>query len=241
MHYTKKIILSAALFGAAAHAQAQSAGSLLLGTGWINVAPQVSTSPLKTTNVGGRPHDSENAGISAQVPSANTLGLTATYFITDNIAAELVTGIPPKFDIHGAGTIEGFGKVGSARMWSPTIMAKYYFGAATNKFRPFVGLGAAYIWFSDAKITNSSFENGVLGGKTNVSISKGLSPVFNLGASYEITKNWYAAASVSFIPLRRTLTLTTPSSTAARGASVTNETRAQLNPIVTYVSIGYRF
>ena len=92
------------------------------------------------------------------------------------------------------------------------------------------------------KISNNAFATQVLGGNTSVSVSKGLSPVINAGANYAFAKNWYAGLSVSFSPARRTLTLTTPAAATPLGtASVTSTVRAQLNPIVTYVNIGYRF
>jgi outer membrane protein len=235
--------LCAAALCLSTSAHAQSAGSIVLSTGWLRVAPQVRTDPMMSTvSLGGHHFHKTNAGMSAQGSPANTLGLTATYFLTDHIATEWVMGIPPTFRINGAGTAQSYGELGSAKMWSPTVLLKYYFGKANAKFRPFVGLGATYIWFTDGKISNNAFATQVLGGNTSVSVSKGLSPVFNAGANYEFAKNWYAGLSVSFIPAHRMLTLTTPTAATQRGtASITSTVPAQLNPIVTYVNIGYRF
>lgn len=241
MNYKRHLVLGAMTLAASVSAQAQEAGSVVVSAGWLRVSPQVSTDTMRTTNIGGRDVSLARPGPSAQIGAANTFGLTATYFVTGNIAAELVAGVPPRFNIDGAGTVESLGGLGSARMWSPAVLVKYYFGQPTAKFRPFVGLGASYVWFSGAKLSNDRFTKGVLGGDTDVSVSKGVSPVFNLGATYNFAKNWYAGVSVSYLPMRRTITLTTPSSAYARGASVKNEVRAQFNPIVTYVSLGYRF
>jgi len=224
-------------------AQAQTAGSLMLGTGWMHIAPQVSTGPMNSTQrspLGTRSFS--DGAISAQVRSSDTLGLTATYFITDNIAAEMVGGIPPKFTITGAGTAEGYGAIGTARMWSPAILLKYYFGQANATFRPFVGVGASYIWFNQATIGNKSFENTRLHGPTKVSVNSGFSPVFNVGASYKITDNWYAGASISYIPMTRTITLDNPAVNDTNGqASVHSTQRARMNPVVTYFNITRRF
>lgn len=237
-------VVAGALFCAAGAAHAQAAGSVVLSTGWMHVAPQVSTDPMHSTIALGRggSFPRTDRKISSQVGAANTLGLTATYFLTDHIAAELVAGAPPRFKINGAGSVESYGQLGSARMWSPAVLLKYYFRPATAAFRPYVGLGASYVWFTDGKITNDAFRKQRLGGDTEVSVSKGLSPVFNVGMSYEFASNWYAGVSVSYLPMRRTLTLTTPRAATPFGpASVKSTVRTQLNPIVAYLSIGYRF
>ncbi|MGI4857171.1 MAG: OmpW/AlkL family protein [Janthinobacterium lividum] len=236
-------VIAGTVFCAAGAAHAQTAGSIVLSTGWMHVAPQVKTDPMSSTvALASTSFQKTDAKISSQVGAANTLGLTATYFLTDHIAAELVAGVPPRFKINGAGSAESYGQLGSARMWSPAVLLKYYFRQANASFRPYVGLGASYVWFTDGKITNDAFRRQRLGGDTEVSVSKGLSPVFNVGMSYEFASNWYAGVSVSYIPMRRTLTLTTPRAATPFGtAAVKNEVRTQLNPIVAYVSIGYRF
>lgn len=239
---TARAALAIALGATATAAQAQSAGSFVLSTGWMHIAPQVSTGPMNTQldTVFG-PMSSSNSAISAKIGTANTIGLTGTYFITDHIAAEVVAGLPPKFSIYGAGSAESYGKIGSARMWSPSVLMKYYFAGPNATFRPYLGVGASYLWFSGAQITNSSFQSEVLKGDTKVSVTKGLAPVLNAGFSYAFAKNWYASLSVSFIPVSRTLTLDTPQSSARGVKSSRSTVRTQLNPIVTYLSVGYRF
>jgi len=238
----KTAVVAGLLLAGITSAQAQSAGSLLIGTGWMHIAPQVSAGPMNTTQrspLGTRSFS--DGAISAQVKSSDTLGFTATYFITDNIAAEMVGGIPPKFTITGAGSAEGYGAIGSARMWSPAILLKYYFGQANATFRPYVGVGASYIWFNQAKISNGSFESNRLHGPTKVSVNSGFSPVFNVGASYQFAKDWYAGASISYIPMTRTITLDNPSVTGASAVALNSTVRTKFNPVVTYFSISRRF
>ena len=62
-------------------------------------------------------------------------------------------GVPPKFKLSGEGTLGPIGELGEARQWSPTVLAKYYFNDGEAKFRPYVGLGATYVWYSDVKLT----------------------------------------------------------------------------------------
>ncbi|WP_052738398.1 OmpW/AlkL family protein [Robbsia andropogonis] len=241
------------IVGALQQAQAQKAGDLIIGTGWLHVAPQVSTGPMNTngnlaTPLGPMPFSRSDGAATAGVSAANTIGLTATYFITDHIAAETVAGLPPKFNINGTGTNTPFGKIGSARMWSPTLLLKYYFRQPTAKLRPFIGVGVTYVWFTGAQITNGEFSRTKLYGDTSVHASRGFAPVFNAGLSYNVDKNWFVGASISYIPLASTLTMNTPNmrnvptpSGARVSGSSTTTVRARLNPIVTYVNIGYRF
>jgi outer membrane protein len=244
----RQLAIGAALLaGITQQAVAQKAGDLLIGTGWMHVAPQVSTGPFNSNvTVMGQTRALSDSAKSSSIAASNTIGLTATYFITDNIAGEVVAGLPPKFNISGAGSIAQYGKIGSARMWSPTVLLKYYFGQPTSKLRPFVGLGATYVWFTNAQITNGAFAQNDLRGNTSVSVNRGISPVFNAGLSYNVHKNWFIGASVSFIPMTRTITMNTPNASipTPRGnapGSIKSTVRARMNPIVTYVNIAYRF
>src|SRR6516164_6347427 len=54
-------------------------------------------------------------------------------------------------EVGNSGTLAPIGELGEARQWSPTILAKYYFNDGEAKLRPFVGLGATYVWYSDVK------------------------------------------------------------------------------------------
>jgi outer membrane protein len=239
MFYKKSMVAAAALLTAAA-AQAQSAGSTIVSTGWFHIAPQVKSDPLRVTSMGGRPVNLERTGTGADVDAADTLGLSVTHFFTDNISGELVGGIPPKHDIVGTGTLERFGKLGEVRQWSPAVLVKYHFGAATDKFRPYVGLGVNYTWFRDAKITNDQFATATFGpgSRTTAKADSSWNPVLNVGATYAITDRWYAGLSVSYLPLKTTAKLDT---TTATGVKVTSETKIKLRPIVTFLNIGYRF
>ena len=126
------------------------------------------------------------------------------------------------------------------------MLAKWYFFNADTKLRPYVGVGLNYTWFSDEKITNSAFQNQVLGrgipGSTStVSTDSSLNPVLNVGATYAITKDWFVGLSVSYLPLKTTATIDTKLGPAAGGAHVVSEAKIKINPVVTYLNVGYRF
>ncbi|MGI4778000.1 MAG: OmpW/AlkL family protein [Janthinobacterium lividum] len=240
----KKSLLALAAISALASggASAQQAGDLVLGAGWLHFAPQDLSKPLTFTS----PVRATIPGSGAGVDKADTLGVTAIYFIDSTWAVEGVLGIPPKFKLQGEGTLSPVGKLGEAKQWSPTVIGKYYFGNGTDAFRPFAGLGATYVWYSDVNLTGG-LQNAIGGqlrrpaGSTGTSgkLDSSFAPVFNVGAAYQFDRHWGVLLSVSYIPLKTTASLTTR--TAAGNTIGTSEARLKLDPIVSYVAVTYRF
>ncbi|PXW17395.1 OmpW/AlkL family protein [Paraburkholderia caballeronis] len=236
----KQALAGLAALASLSSAHAQSANTLYFTTGWFRFMPQDSSKPLKLDSAGGTPINAEIPNTGAGVDSSDTAGLSVGYFITDHIATEFEGGIPPKFNLNGEGLLGQFGKVGSARLWAPALLFKYYFNKPEAKFRPYLGLGVTYVWFSDAKITNGAFEQGALGGPTSVSTDRSWAPVINAGFNYSFTKHWFAGFSLSYIPVSVLATLHTQTQSQI---PITRqyEAKIHLNPLVTYVKIGYMF
>src|SRR3546814_11228665 len=46
----------------------------------------------------------------------------------------------------------------SARQWSPALLAQYYFGQPDAHWRPVLGMGVTYTFFTDVKL-DRDFEN----------------------------------------------------------------------------------
>ena len=143
---------------ASGSAFAQQAGDWQVGAGWLHLSPQDSSSPLRFTS----PVNREVPGSGATVGNSDTLGLNATYFVDSHWAVEGVLGIPPKFKLYGAGTLGRLGELGEAKQWSPTILGKYYFGEGNDAFRPYVGLGATYVFYRSVNLTQS-LQGGLAG------------------------------------------------------------------------------
>lgn len=234
-------------------AMAQSAGSLITSVGgtWLDFGPSSATA-LQSTSAAGT---FTSPGTGGQIHNTFTAELAFTYFITDNIALDLATGVPPKLKLYAQGTVAPFGSGGpslalgnlqplaSTRAWPPILFVKYYFGAAQTRLRPFVGVGVNYTWYSHTEL-NSTFSAALQqiagpGGQVKASLSPSWNPAFNVGASYNISKNWYANASVTYLPLKTNATV---SAIAANGQSVlTNKTHITANPWIVFAGIGYRF
>ncbi|MBN3763863.1 OmpW family outer membrane protein [Burkholderia sp. Ac-20365] len=220
---------------------AQTAGSIYVTTGWFHFAPQDSSTPLKITSVGGNPVNITVPNTGAGISSSDTIGFTAGYFFTGHIAAEFEIGVPPDFDVSGTGSFARFGKVGTVKQWSPTLLFKYFFLEPQARFRPYLGIGVTRTSFSDGQITNATFESTVLGGPTTVEASTVWAPVFNVGFTYAFSEHWFAGFSVSYIPMSTTGTFTTQSQTPIGTLTRRAESKLTLDPIVTYLRVGYRF
>ncbi len=225
---------------------AQSAGDTIVSAGWANIAPQDSSTPLQIT--GPAPLARTLTGTGASVDKTNTLGFAVSRFITDNWVASLDLGVPPTYKLYGTGSLSSVGQIGEAKQLAPALLGKYYFGDAHTAFRPYVGLGVTRVSYTGVSLT-SNFQNTVAGtlgllsggqvvaGGTSANLESSWGSVFNVGASYAINKDWYAGLSVSYVRLKTTADLTTSSNIG----NVTSTTTLTLNPIVTYLSVGYRF
>ncbi|OAJ52917.1 hypothetical protein A6V36_35475 [Paraburkholderia ginsengiterrae] len=233
--------VAAALISTATHAQ--SAGDFVANVGWLHFALQESSKPLTVNALG---TTVTAAGTGASVDNADSLGLTGTYFITDHIASTAVLGIPPKFRLTGTGSLSSLGQIGSAYEWSPALLLKYFFNDATSNLRPYVGAGASYVWFSGAKLepatANGAFLytptfGNALTGPTSAKLSSSFAPVINAGFTYNITKHWAVDASLAYMWLSTRATLTTQS----KLGTVTSSTKLKLDPIISFVSVAYKF
>jgi outer membrane protein len=238
----KQALAGIAALASFSAAHAQSANTFYVTTGWFHFAPQDSSDELKIDSVGGNPINMAIPNTGAHVGTSDTFGFSLGYFITDHLATEAELGIPPKFDIYGEGQLSPLGNIASAKLWSPALLLKYYFNTPDSKFRPYVGIGGTYVWFTDAKITNGNFTNSpALGGPTSVSTDSSWAPVFNVGFNYNFTKHWFAGFSLSYIPVNVIATLNTQKQTQVGELSQKAEAKIHLNPIVTYLKVGYAF
>ena len=238
---TRLLALAAVMALGSGSALAQKAGDVQIGAGWLHFAPQDSSSPLIFT----APRPAVVPGSGASVDKSDTLGFNAIYFIDSHWAVEGVIGIPPKWRLQGSGTLAPIGELGTARQWSPTVLAKYYFNDGEARFRPYLGLGATYVWYSNVNLTpglQGALANRigapVLGTSTTAKVDSSFSAVFNVGAAYQLDPHWGVSFSVSYIPLKTKANLTT----AVLGVPVAaSEASLKVDPIVPYLALTYKF
>ena len=231
-----------------------------VSAGWLHVMPQSSAQGVsgKTGKVlGGADVSSPDAGFDVQ--NADTAGLMLDYFVNDNVSLEMVLGAPPRMELEGVGAIKAgklpltnlsqYSTAAKVDAYTPTISARYHFGAIDNKFRPYVGAGFMYAIFNNVKV-DENLKNEIANNPTlnaigfkpslgKVKVEDAVAPVVMIGADYSINKNWFATASVSYAHLSTTAKLDIKDPKV--GTLLAGKSDIQINPIVTYIGLGYRF
>lgn len=227
----------------AASASAQKAGDNVISAGWMHLKPFDSSKPVRVTS----PIQQEMPGSGSTVGSSDTLGLAYTRFLTDNLSLTFDAGIPPKFTLTGTGTLSGVGEIGTANQLSPAVLLKWHFLESNAKLRPFVGAGLTYVWYDNIKTTekfqgymsNAMSRGATSAGRTKVDLESSFAPVLNAGVTYAIDDRWSLNFSASYILLKTTAKMET--TILGAPAVFKSETKLTLNPLVTFLSVGYKF
>jgi outer membrane protein len=159
------LILSAATTSTA---MAVEEGDWIVRAGWTSVNPKSDNSDL------------------VSVKQAASLGLTLSYFFTDNLAVDVLAAYPFKHDI----ALIGGPTVATTEHLPPTVSVQYHF-LPTNAFKPYVGAGLNYTAFFSTKTTGPLEDSSLklssswgLAGEVGVDIMLGESWLLNLSARY---------------------------------------------------------
>jgi len=235
-----RVVCTIAIMGAWSNAHAQSSGSNVISLGWAHIAPQSSSTPLTVTSIGGRPVNVAQPGATGAAGTADTFGIVSEHYFSHNIGVALAGGWPVRLPVYGRGTLAQYGKIGEAIPMAPQLFLRYHLGTAQTNFRPFVGLGVNYSWFTDEQVTNSNFltQNFGPGGSASIKASSSWNPVFEAGANYAIDKHWLVGFNVSYLPAKTTATLT---GHTASGVEVVIQTKVKVCPIDTFLNVSYVF
>ncbi|KHO16710.1 MULTISPECIES: OmpW/AlkL family protein [Acinetobacter calcoaceticus/baumannii complex] len=172
--------------------------------------------------------------------------------------------IPLKQDIHITDLTQG-GKAATARAWLPAVELHYQFGkSGVNKFRPYIGAGVMYAYFNDLKM-NSGIESDLikaghmiqnihdgqagaaLDGKTSsanpivkLEATDTFAPIVTVGATYDFNPNWFAVGSVSYSKMNNEAKIYVTDQNTGKELIKAN-TKIDIDPLITYVGVGYRF
>ncbi|HAH8296040.1 TPA: outer membrane protein OmpW [Escherichia coli] len=159
------------------------------------------------------------------VTNNTQLGLTFTYMATDNIGVELLAATPFR---HKIGT-RATGDIATVHHLPPTLMAQWYFGDASSKFRPYVGAGINYTTFFD----NGFNGHGKEAGLSDLSLKDSWGAAGQVGVDYLINRDWLVNMSVWYMDIDTTANY------KLGGAQQHDSVR--LDPWVFMFSAGYRF
>lgn len=220
---SQSLPLVAALLLASGGALAQSAGSLVVYGGAAQTDLRADSGELPPPSLPGSRID---------LKKASTFAGGVTYYWTDRISIDIPVVAPYRHDILAAGALAGVGKLGSVQYVPVTLTAQYRFGDADSALRPFVGAGVTYGHFSKAKATAAL--TGVTGGTpanpTTLTLKRKLGTTVELGASYNVTKDWSASLSVGKTFIKTDARLSTG-----------QNFETSLDPVSIRFGIGYRF
>ena len=138
-----------------------------------------------------------------------------SYYLTDNVSAELVLTYPQKVDI----TVNG-SDAGSVTALPPTLLAQYHFGASDGAFVPYVGAGLNLTLFGS---------RSVLAGGAHISKSS-VGVAAQVGADFALSGAWSMNVDLKYIGM-----------TTDVYVGSTKAGKLDLNPWVASIGIGYRF
>ncbi|MDT8438052.1 MAG: OmpW family outer membrane protein [Wenzhouxiangellaceae bacterium] len=132
-----------------------------------------------------------------------------SYFVTSNVAVELLAAAPFKHDIDGEGALGPLGKLGRTYHLPPTLSLQYHF-RPNQTFRPYAGVGLNWTLFFEDKVNQGTHEgivataNGALGtdfsgGRSSLDIDDSFGVAFQLGADFAISETWFTNLDVRYI------------------------------------------
>jgi outer membrane protein len=227
-----KILLACSALLLTAPAIAQKAGDTILGAGVAVIAPRESLGTLTSTGPAGAAFNAATAGAGVGIGHVETLSVSVLHMFTDNLAAELTLGVPPKLEVDVHLRSGSHLAAATAREMTPALIGKYLFMKPGDRVRPYLGLGVAYAKFSHVEINRSDpLVVGLAG--TSASLSSEWAPAVGAGFIYNINERWSINASVTYLRLRTTATLV--------GSGTTTSGRLTLDPLDYVVRLGYRF
>ncbi|MEL6360328.1 MAG: OmpW family protein [Pseudomonadota bacterium] len=214
----RPFLITTSLLPCIIQSAAAAEGDWLVRLRGIAVAPTENSSDVLPGFPGGQ----------VGVETAFVPELDFTYFLTDNIGAELILATSPH-DLVGEGTLAGLGEIGDVMALPPTLTLQYHFNP-NGKFRPYAGVGVNYTIFYSEDASDSLI-NAV--GPTTLDVDDSVGVSFQVGADIELTERWFLNADVKYIQIDTTATLNS-------GGAI-NTVDVDLDPIVAGVGIGLRF
>ena len=174
-----------------------------------------------------RPQESSRiTPIGGSIEASNTVvpEIDATYFLTDNIAFEVIAATT-EHDMKANGTSSGNLNLGKVSLLPPTLTAQYHF-MPKSSFSPYLGAGVNYTWFYDATAPGGTVYN--VGYKDN------FGTVLQAGFDYMIDRNWGINFDVKKLILRPGYNATVNNTIAVSGT-------AALDPWLIGAGVTYRF
>lgn len=193
-------------------------GDILVRLRAITVQPQEKVGPVLPTFP-------TSAG---RITNAYAPEIDFTYMVTDNIGVELIAATT-KHCVDGGGSLAAVGRLACTWVLPPTLTLQYHF-LPEGKVHPYVGAGVNWTMFYNEKA--SSQLNGAIGA-TNVDLTNSWGYALQAGIDFDINEKMFINVDVKYVDIDSTARLTTG---AAR-----NSLRANIDPLIVGVGVGWRF
>lgn len=200
------VLLAALTAGPAAAQSGKSAGDVLVRLRAIAVIPD---DDAQIDTIGGDTDLSNTA-----VPE-----LDLSYFLTDNIALELILATTPH-DIDVENSAIGDRKIGEVWLLPPTLTLQYHF-MPKETFSPYLGAGVNYTWFYGTEDKSPV---------DKIEIDSSFGWALQAGLDYRVADRWYINFDVKKIFLD-----------ADAEINRTIDAEVEINPWIFGLGIGYRF
>lgn len=218
-HLIKKTLLST-LMCASFGAMAAQSGDMIVRAGLTHVNPDSSQTDVFL--------DGANSGLTVGVEDDTQLGLNFVYFVSDQLALEVLAATPFKHDImlnDGSGETT----LAETKHLPPTVSALYYLNT-TDKFQPYFGIGVNYTVFFDEDFTSTYADAGF----SDLDLDSSFGLAFQFGGDYYFDENWLANASVRYIDIETEANFKV-------GGAVNGFADVAIDPMVVSFMIGYKF
>lgn len=228
----KQSLLVLALAAAFAPVLAQAeAGDWVARARIVDVSPNEDSNLGKTVNKNVAPVMSPGAELSVDnnvIPE-----LDISYYVTKNIAAELILALGTRHDLSVKGdslATVGNQKLGSVNALPPTLTAQWHFNP-DQTFDPYVGAGVNYTNMLDR---NLKFSKGALAGTKIKVDSDSWGYALQAGLDVNLKDGWLINADVKYVTISTDVK-------ANLGGNWTKIDSLDINPWVIGVGIGKKF
>ena len=234
---------------------------------WQSQGTGLEADNVDTVGIMANYHFTDNLSLEIKAgipPKVDIKGKGDIYAPLSGSASTILGDIDLKQDLHITDLTQG-GKAATARAWLPAVELHYQFGkSGVNKFRPYVGAGVMYAYVNDLKM-NSGLESDLvkaghmiqnihdgkagaaLDGKTSsadpivkLEATDTFAPIVTVGATYDFNPNWFAVGSVSYSKMNNEAKIYVTDRNTGKELIQAN-TKIDIDPLITYLGVGYRF
>jgi outer membrane protein len=214
----KKLCIALAVAAVAPLAMAQSAGDFVARVRAVRLqSANTNSADLKATLTAVAGSTADASINDKWIPEVDF-----SYFVTSNIAAELILTYPQKQDLYlnNGGTQT---KIGTFKHLPPTLTAQYHF-TSLGAFKPYLGAG-----FNYTRLSRVSFEPAVA--SLNLDLKRNsFGLALQAGADYAFDKKWSLNLDVKKVQIKTEV--------SSNGTKIGT---FKVDPLLIGAGVGYKF